>query len=238
MELRPTFKTTITKFGRTRQVRTIDAIKDVSFDLMRGSTLGIVGNNGAGKTSLISALSGILPPAKGRIEVHGRVNTVLALGVGFNDGLSGHENVILGGLAAGYSRAEITAKSQEIADWTELGDFLEMPIKTYSAGMRARLGFAVAAHMDPDILIIDEALSTGDASFKAKAMTRMKSMQQKAQTMVLVSHALATIKDVCSEALWLEKGSLQMFGPTDEVIEAYTTANKVNAKAVTTQNDF
>lgn len=238
-EKRPTFKAALLRLGhKGREVREIEAVKDVSFELPKGNVLGIIGNNGAGKTTLIRAISGILPPSTGRIEVRGRVNTLLTLGLGFNDKLSGYENVILGGLASGYTRDEIEERSSEIGEWTELGDFLDMPVMTYSAGMRARLGFAVAVHLDPDILIVDEALSTGDARFKAKAMAKMESMLEHAQTMVFVSHALATVSSLCTDAIWLEHGQLKMHDTPDNVIEAYTEANKVNPNAVTTRQDF
>lgn len=238
-EKQPTFADRLKHAGRSgREVRTIHAVKGVTFDLPRGNVLGIIGNNGAGKTTLIRAISGIIPPSTGRIEVHGRVNTLLMLGVGFNIQLTGYENVILGGLAMGYSREEIEERSQEIGEWTELGDFLDMPVATYSAGMRARLGFAVAFHLDPDILIVDEALSTGDAHFKAKAMAKMNEMLERAQTMVLVSHALATVRETCTDAIWLETGELRMHDTPDNVIAAYTTANRIKRDAVSAQQDF
>lgn len=238
-ERRATLAGRIKRAGRAgREVRTITAVSHVTFDLPRGNVLGIIGNNGAGKTSLIRAISGIIPPSTGRIEVHGRVNTLLMLGVGFNLRLTGYENVILGGLAMGYSREDIEARSEEIGAWTELGEFLDMPVSTYSAGMRARLGFSVAFHLDPDILIVDEALSAGDARFKAKAMKRMEQMLERAQTMVLVSHSMATVQKTCTDAIWLEQGQLRMHDTPANVIEAYAKANRVNKNSVSTQEDF
>lgn len=238
-EKRPTLKDSLRRVGRgERVVREVEALKNVSFDLPRSRVLGIVGNNGAGKTTLVRAMSGILPPTEGRIEIRGRVSTLLALGVGFNPKLSGFENIMLGGLAVGYSRAEVEEKTDEIAEWTELGDFLEMPMTTYSSGMSARLAFAVAVHMEPDILIVDEALSTGDASFKAKAHEKMNSLLAEAHTMVLVSHALATVEELCTDAIWLEKGELKMYGTPAEVIEAYNASTGVDPAAVTTMQDF
>ena len=150
------------------------------------------------------------------------MSTLLALGVGFDANLSGHENVILGGLAAGYSRAEIESKFEEISDWTELGDFLEMPMRAYSSGMYSRLAFAVAIHMEPDILLVDEALSAGDARFKKKATEKMMSLVREARTMVFVSHALATLQEMCTEAIWLDKGRLMERGTPAEVVKAYS----------------
>jgi ABC-type polysaccharide/polyol phosphate transport system ATPase subunit len=136
--------------------------------------------------------------------------------------LSGHENVILGGLAAGYTRAEIEDRFEEISEWTELGDFLEMPMRTYSSGMFSRLAFAVAIHMEPDILLVDEALSAGDARFKKKATAKMMELVAQARTMVFVSHALSTVKDMCTDAIWLEKGQIMARGSADDVVDEYT----------------
>ncbi|MFZ1853772.1 MAG: ATP-binding cassette domain-containing protein [Candidatus Nanopelagicales bacterium] len=239
LERKPTLKKAITRFGRNhRAVREVEAVRNVSFDLPRERVLGIVGNNGAGKSTLVRAIAGILPPTAGKITVRGRVSTLLALGVGFNQNLSGRENVMLGGLAAGYTRAEIDAKYEEIADWTELGDFLEMPMRTYSSGMYGRLAFAVAVHMDPDILLVDEALSTGDSRFKAKAMAKMQSLVDNSSTMVMVSHALATVEQMCTDAIWLDQGQLMMTGTPTDVIAAYTKANNVDLTAATTKEDI
>ena len=222
-EKRPTLKSAVMRAGRgERLVREIEAVKNVSFDVHTGSVLGIVGSNGAGKSTIVRAIAGILPPTSGEIQVRGRVSTLLALGVGFDANLSGHENVILGGLAAGYSRAEIEAKFEEISDWTELGDFLEMPMRAYSSGMYSRLAFAVAIHMEPDILLVDEALSAGDARFKKKATEKMMSLVREARTMVFVSHALATLEEMCTEAIWLDKGRLMERGTPAEVVKAYS----------------
>ncbi|MEI6623797.1 MAG: ABC transporter ATP-binding protein [Actinomycetes bacterium] len=238
MERKPTLKSSLMRAGRgERLVREIVAVRDLSFDLPRSRVLGIVGNNGAGKSTLVRAIAGILPPTQGRIEVRGRVSTLLALGIGFNPELTGHENVILGGLAAGYTRAEIEDKFEEIGEWSELGDFLELPVRTYSAGMFGRLAFAVAVHMEPDILLVDEALSAGDAAFKAKATAKMHSLLDQAHTMVLVSHALETVQNMCSDAIWMEKGELKMMGRPADVISAYTNNENVDANAATTRED-
>jgi ABC-type polysaccharide/polyol phosphate transport system ATPase subunit len=222
-ERTPTFKSAITRFGRgERAVREVNALKSISLDVPNGTALGIVGTNGAGKSTLVRTLSGILPPTSGRIEVHGRISALLALGVGFNPNLSGHENVMLGGLAAGLSRRQINERSREIQDFAELGDFMELPIRTYSSGMRSRLAFAVSIHMDPDILMIDEALSAGDAKFKKKAAAKMNEVMESARAMFLVSHSMPSIKEMCNRAIWLHKGELRMEGSPQEVIAAYT----------------
>ena len=220
-----------------RALREIQAVKNVSFDLPRGRVLGIIGNNGAGKSTIIRAIAGILPPTKGRIEIRGRASALLALGVGFNPQLTGYENVILGGLAAGFTRAEVEAKMDDIAAWTELGDFMELSCDTYSSGMFQRLAFAVAVHMEPDILLVDEALSAGDARFKEKAFAKMQELLEQAHTMVLVSHALETVETLCTDAIWLEQGVLMKMGTPNEVIEAYANRNNIDTQSATARED-
>jgi ABC-type polysaccharide/polyol phosphate transport system ATPase subunit len=233
----PTFKTAIVRFGRgERAVKEVNAVQDVSFAVPHGNAIGIIGANGAGKSTLMRMVAGILPPTKGRIQVNGRVSTLLSLGVGFNAALTGRENVVLGGLAAGLSRKEIQERYEEIADFAELGEFIDMPMRTYSSGMFQRLAFSVAVHMDPDILLIDEALSAGDAKFKQKAAAKMKDLVTNARTMFLVSHALSSVRDLCNDALWLHKGKLMMRGTPNEVIEAYNTFLKVGEDAFTLED--
>lgn len=212
------------------------ALRDISLKLASGDFVTVIGSNGAGKSTLVRAIAGILPPTEGRIEVRGKVSTLLALGVGFNGAMSGQENVMLGGLAAGYTRDEIAEKYAEIADFAELGDFMEMPMKTYSSGMFSRLAFAVAVHMEPDILLVDEALSAGDAKFKEKAAAKMKSLVAEARTMFLVSHALASITDLCNDAIWLNKGTLMMRGEPSDVVKEYTRFVKVGESAYTLED--
>jgi len=222
-EKRPTLKDAVVRLGRgERAVREVEAVKNVSFDVKQGSVLGIVGSNGAGKSTLVRAIAGILPPTSGRIEVRGKVSTLLALGVGFNGAMSGQENVMLGGLAAGYTRAEVREKYEEIAEFAELGDFMELPMRTYSSGMFSRLAFAVAVHMEPDILLVDEALSAGDAKFREKATAKMNALVAEARTMILVSHALGTVKEMCNDAVWLNKGQMMLRGEPDHVVAEYT----------------
>ena len=233
----PTLKKTLMRLGRSeKSIREVEAVKGVSFQLRHGSVLGIVGANGAGKSTLVRTVAGILPPTSGRVEVRGRVSTLLALGVGFNANLSGRENVILGGLAAGLSRTEIRAKYQEIADFAELGDFMDLPMKTYSSGMYSRLAFSVAVNMSPDILIIDEALSAGDARFKKKAQAKMQQLCGEARTLLLVSHALGSITDLCNEAIWMHKGEMKMHGQPADVVKAYTHFLDVGDDAVTLED--
>ncbi|CAA9510248.1 MAG: ABC transporter, ATP-binding protein [uncultured Solirubrobacterales bacterium] len=222
-EKRPTLKSTVTRMGRgERTVREIEALQDVSFEVPRGAVLGLVGANGAGKSTLVRTVAGILPPTAGRVEVDGRVSTLLALGVGFNRNITGRENVVLGGLAAGLTRDELAEKYDEIAAFAELGEFMDLPMRTYSSGMYGRLAFSVAVHMDPDILLIDEALSVGDARFKRKSFEKMRELCAEARTIVLVTHALGSVRDLCNQAIWLNKGRLAMCDEPDKVVEAYT----------------
>jgi ABC-type polysaccharide/polyol phosphate transport system ATPase subunit len=218
----PTFKNAITRFGRgERALKEVKALDDVSFDIPEGTSLGIIGNNGAGKSTLMRALAGILPPTEGRIEVRGRITPLLALGVGFNNNLSGRENIILGGLASGLSRKDVEARADLVTEFAGLEEFIDAPMRTYSSGMYSRLAFAVAVNMDPDILMIDEALSAGDATFKTKAAEKMAELRRSARAMFLVSHSLSSIKELCNDCIWLHKGKLMMRGTPDEVVAAY-----------------
>jgi teichoic acid transport system ATP-binding protein len=236
-ERKPTLKQALVRFGRgERAVREVQAIKNVSFEVRNGTSMGIIGANGAGKSTLMRAMAGILPPTSGSIEVWGKASTLLALGVGFNQNLSGRENIILGGLAAGLSRRDVEERADDVAEWTELGDFIDMPMRTYSSGMSARVGFSVAVHMQPDILMIDEALSTGDAHFREKANAKMAELRESARAMFLVSHGLGSIKEMCNEAIWLDHGKLMMRGEPEEVADAYMKFLKVKKSATTTED--
>jgi len=217
------------------EFKVIQALKDVSLEIKHGTILGVVGHNGAGKSTLLRAVAGILTPTTGRIEVYGEISTLLALGLGFNGQVSGRENVILGGLAAGLTRDEINSRYEEIADFAELGDFIDLPIRTYSSGMSSRLAFSIAVHMNPDILLIDEALSAGDARFKEKASNKMQQLMSEARTMLLVSHGLGSIKELCNEAIMLDKGSVVLRGTPDEVVSGYL--EKVNSHSSSVTNE-
>jgi ABC-type polysaccharide/polyol phosphate transport system ATPase subunit len=222
IEKKPTLKARFKSLGRgKRHTRIVSALTDVNIDVHYGTVLGVIGSNGAGKSTLMRVISGIIPPSAGRVEVYGSVSTLLALGVGFNPSMTGRENVYLGGLAAGMSREEIDERFDAIADFSELGEAIDAPMRTYSSGMFARLAFSVAAVVEPDILIIDEALSTGDAKFKEKSLNRIKELRSADRALILVSHALATIEDICNEVIWLNKGKLMMRGEPAEVINAY-----------------
>ena len=236
-ERTPTFRSALVRFGRgERAVREIEAVKDVSFDVSHGTAMGIIGANGAGKSTLVRTLAGVLTPTSGRIEVRGRISALLALGVGFNQNLSGRENVILGGLAAGLTRREVLDRADEIADFAELGEFMDLPMRVYSSGMYSRLAFAVSVHMEPDILLIDEALSAGDAHFKQKAAAKMNELMSSARAMFLVSHSMGSIQQLCNRAIWMHKGRLMLEGEPSEVIRAYSTFLKVGEDAFTMED--
>jgi teichoic acid transport system ATP-binding protein len=231
-ERKPTLRQTLVRLGRgQRTVRLVKAIKDVSFDVPTGTAMGIIGANGAGKSTLMRAVAGILPPSSGTVEVWGRASTLLALGVGFNRYLSGRENIVLGGLASGLNRKDVEERADDVAEWTELGDFIDMPMRTYSSGMSARVAFSVAVHMKPDILMIDEALSTGDAHFREKANAKMAELRESARAMFLVSHGMSSIKEMCSDVLWLHRGKLMMRGDPEEVTDAYIEHSQVRKRA-------
>jgi ABC-type polysaccharide/polyol phosphate transport system ATPase subunit len=233
----PTLKETVLKLGRReRIVREIEALKHVSFEVPEGQVLGVVGANGAGKSTLMRTVAGILPPNSGRVEVHGRVSTLLALGVGFNRKMTGRQNVVLGGLAAGLTRVQLQEKYDEIVAFAELEDFMDMPMRTYSSGMYGRLAFAVAVTMEPDILLIDEALSVGDARFRKKSFRKMRELCGEDRTIVLVSHALGSIKELCDSAIWMHKGELRMWDDPDSVVDAYTEFLEVGEDAFTMED--
>ena len=236
-ERAPTLRSTVLRLGRReRVVREIEAVQNVTFDVPHGTVLGVVGANGAGKSTLVRTIAGILPPSAGRVEVHGRVSTLLALGVGFNRKLSGRDNVVLGGLAAGLKREQLADKYDDIVAFAELGDFMDMPMRTYSSGMYGRLAFSVAVMMEPDILLIDEALSVGDAKFRRKCARKMKELCSEDRTVVLVSHALGTIQELADQAIWMDKGQLRMWDDPDSVIDAYTEFLEVKQDAVTLED--
>jgi ABC-type polysaccharide/polyol phosphate transport system ATPase subunit len=233
----PTFRSTLGRVRRRQRLyREIPALKHVSFDVRQGTVLGVVGANGAGKSTLMRTIAGILPPTDGRIEVKGRVSTLLALGVGFNRKLTGRQNVTLGGLAAGLTRDQVAEKYEEIVDFAELEDFMDMPMRTYSSGMYGRLAFSVAVHLDPDILLLDEALSVGDARFRKKSSAKMRELCAQARTILLVSHALGSIRELCDEAIWMHKGELKLWDEPDAVVNAYTRFLDVGQDALTLED--
>lgn len=222
IQKRPTMRGTLRRLGRgQRTFRQVRAVRDISFEVAHGTVVGIIGVNGAGKSTLMRTLAGIVPPTKGRVEVRGRVSTLLALGIGFNADLTGRDNVVLGGLAAGLTREQIAAKYDEITEFAELDEFMDIPMRRYSSGMYGRLAFSVAVNMEPDILLIDEALSVGDARFKRKSFDKMRELCEQARTIFIVSHALKSMRQLADEIVWIHKGQVKMRDEPALVIEAY-----------------
>lgn len=197
------------------------ALKDVSFDVKRGEVLGIIGRNGAGKSTLLKILSRITEPTEGRVTIRGRVASLLEVGTGFHPELTGRENIYLNGAILGMSRGEITAKFDEIAEFAEVEKFLDTPVKRYSSGMYVRLAFAVAAHLEPEILVIDEVLAVGDAQFQKKCLGKMNEVARGGRTVLFVSHNMGTIRSLCSEVIWLSKGRIETSGSSAKVVDSY-----------------
>lgn len=197
------------------------ALNHVTFDIMQGETLGLIGRNGAGKSTLLKTIAGILKPTEGSVTCHGNVVPMLELGSGFDMELTGRENVYLNGAILGYSEAFLKEKYEEIAEFSELGKFLDIPIRNYSSGMMARLAFSVATVVNPEILIVDEILAVGDMAFQEKSRQRMMEMMSGGTTVLFVSHSIEQIRQMCSRVAWLEHGTLKMIGPADEVCDAY-----------------
>jgi lipopolysaccharide transport system ATP-binding protein len=197
------------------------ALKDVSFEVRRGEVMGVIGRNGAGKSTLLKILSRITEPTRGRAVIRGRVASLLEVGTGFHPELTGRENIYLNGAILGMTRAEIAAKFDEIVDFAEVEKFLDTPVKRYSSGMYVRLAFAVAAHLEPEILVIDEVLAVGDVAFQRKCLGKMQNVAAAGRTILFVSHNLASISELASRAVLLERGSARTCGPTAEVISAY-----------------
>lgn len=197
------------------------ALKHVSFEVEKGDVLGIIGHNGAGKSTLLKVISGIMKPTKGTVEAKGNIVPMLELGSGFDMELSGRENIFLNGAILGYAEKFLKSKYDEIVEFSELGDFIEAPIRTYSSGMLARLAFSVACVVEPEILIVDEILSVGDADFQEKSRKRMMELMTGGTTVFFVSHSLKQIKEMCNKVLWLEHGQVIEMGSTQNVCNKY-----------------
>ena len=200
------------------------ALRDVSFDVQEGEAIGLVGPNGSGKSTMLGLLARVLKPTRGTIEIHGRVCPMLELGTGFHPDLTGRENVFLNSSLLGLSHRETAARYDGIVDFAEIRDFMDAPVKTYSSGMVVRLGFSVAVHLDPDVLLIDEVLGVGDEHFQHKSFARLLEFKREGKTIFVVSHDLKAVKGLCERAIWLDRGRMVKDGDSGEVVSTYRAA--------------
>lgn len=197
------------------------ALEEISFDILQGESVGIIGRNGAGKSTTLGLIAQVLKPNKGIVKVNGRVSPLLELGGGFHPDLTGIENIQLNGVLLGLSRKQVKERMNQIIEFSELGEFINQPIRTYSSGMMARLGFSVIAHLDPTILLIDEVLAVGDVAFQKKCLAKMQEFRNKNVTMVLVSHNTNDVEKICSRVIWIDNHRVRMDGEVNEVITEY-----------------
>ena len=197
------------------------ALKDVSFDVKRGEVVGFIGSNGAGKSTMLKVIAGVMKPTKGKVEVHGNICPMIELGAGFDMDLTARENIFLNGAVLGYSKKFIEEKFDEIVEFSELKDFLDVPVRNFSSGMTARLAFSIATVVDPEILIVDEILSVGDISFQKKSEAKMRSMIGGGTTVLFVSHSLNQIEKICDRVVWLNHGQVVKIGPAKEICREY-----------------
>lgn len=202
------------------------ALRDVSFTVRKGEALGVVGQNGAGKTTLLRLLSSITKPTKGSVEVNGRFATLIGVSAGFNFDMPGRKNIYLNAAFFGWNPDQIKAIEPQIVEFADIGEFIDAPVKVYSSGMIARLGFSIAIHLLPDIIFLDEVLAVGDAKFAAKCQERIHALRDEKRTIVLVSHSPASVRQMCTRAIWLNRGQLMLDGSTDEVLAAYAESIK------------
>ena len=237
--LRRKFKRMLGYPAETAAAEAVDfwALRDIDFDIPHGQAVGIVGRNGAGKSTLLKILSRITEPTQGRAEVHGRVASLLEVGTGFHPELTGRENVFLNGAILGMSRGEIRRKFDEIVAFAEIEQFLDVPVKRYSSGMYVRLAFAVAAHLDPEILIVDEVLAVGDIDFQRKCLGKMQGVSNEGRTVLFVTHNMAVVERLCSRALLLEGGRLVMDGTARQVLSTYLSSSDAEALACEPESD-
>ena len=197
------------------------ALKDVNLRLEKGKSLGIIGRNGSGKSTLLKVISGIYYPTKGEVRVNGKLTTLLELGAGFHPDFTGRENIYFNASIFGFTRKEINAKLDEIIAFSELGEFIDNPVRNYSSGMYMRLAFSVAIHIEPEILLLDEVLAVGDSAFQEKCMSKIKSFREKGVTMIFVSHASMQVSKLCDKAVWLKDGMIERYGDAKGVVKAY-----------------
>src|SRR5512132_456337 len=206
-----------------RPDETFAAVRDVTFTLPRGRTLGVIGRNGSGKSTLLKLVAGITKPSSGTVKVAGRISALIELGAGFHPEISGRENVFINGIMLGLTKREIAQRFDEIVEFAELREFIDAPVKTYSSGMYMRLGFAVAIHVDPDVLLVDEVLAVGDEGFTHKCLDKFAEFRRRNKTILLVTHSLGLVERFCDDAIWLEHGHLKAMGDPKRVVGAYIT---------------
>lgn len=214
----------VSGFGRLQPVDWFWALREVSFSVPRGEALGVIGANGAGKSTLLSLVGGIGRPDEGQLEVHGRIGGLLELGAGFHPDLTGRENVIINGIICGLTRHEVDQCFSEIVSFAELEEVIDDPLRTYSTGMYMRLGFSIAAHTEPEILLVDEVLAVGDIAFQQKCLERIRQYQKRGCTIVIISHNTAQIREFCDRVIWLQAGRIQACDVPDRVVDEYEQA--------------
>jgi len=209
--------------GAIKALRTtrFEALRGLSFEVKAGETLGVIGANGAGKSTILGLAAGVLRPTSGAVKVTGRIAPLLELGAGFHRDLTGRENIILNGVLLGLTRAGVMAKMDAIIDFSELGEFIDQPVRVYSNGMVARLGFSVAAHLDPEIMLIDEVLAVGDEEFQKKCVNKMREFKKRGVTMLFVSHSMESVQLICDRVIWIEGRTIKMSGSPAEVVKKY-----------------
>lgn len=229
-ERRPTMRRFVVRRFRPREYRAVRAVRGISLTLQEGEALGIIGRNGSGKSTLLRVLAGLLPPTDGVVFAR---STPVLLGVGavLHPELSGRRNIYLGCTALGMDRAEVDLRYEEIVDFAGIGEFIDMPLRTYSSGMKARLQFSIASVLTPDVLLIDEALAVGDEEFKQKSEARVREMLAEAGSVILVSHSMRSIRDMCGRALWMDRGEVVADGPVEEVIARYEEATHAHTSS-------
>jgi len=210
------------------QHKDFNALEDVSFQIRKGEIVGIIGKNGSGKSTLLKIITGVLTPSQGEVKENGRISALLELGSGFNPEYTGIENIYLNGTLCGIARSEMKKKVDDIADFADIGDFIYQPVKNYSSGMFVRLAFAVAINVEPDILIVDEALAVGDAAFQAKCMARMNQIMKSGATVLFVTHDMNTVKQLCQRCIYLENGIKIMEGPAEELADIYLKKTRLS----------
>jgi ABC-type polysaccharide/polyol phosphate transport system ATPase subunit len=235
-----TLKSALLSGSLTRDLRpdeTFAAVRDVTFTVPRGRTLGVIGRNGSGKSTLLKLVAGITKPTTGTVDVNGRISALIELGAGFHPEISGRENVFINGIMLGLTKREVARRFDEIVEFAEMKDFIDAPVKTYSSGMYMRLGFAVAIHVDPEVLLVDEVLAVGDEGFTHKCLDKFAEFKRRGKTILLVTHSLGLVERFCDEALWMDAGSMKALGDPKRVVGAYITDVEVGEEQLLAAGD-